>query len=370
VLGLGTDDVYSCDGTDAPTVATACPQGCNPAVTACYQASCAGRSDGKYCGSDEVDGNPTVVYVCQGGAVASFGKCPGLCIREPSGVDDACGPTIPTDVRAAAGDGLAVVRWTPAGTAQTGFTVTASPGGVTAQAPSNATGLTNGIGYTFTITQDGGMPSAATAAVTPSPNANVVTDVLHHPQTRNLTCEEASLVMALSHAGISRTEDDVLNDIGIDWTAATFDTNGFLHWGDPYKSFVGDPDGLETSYTGYGTYWPNIQRAAVDFGAMVVQAGEGTSPASLYAAILAGHPAVVWVTGNFQVYTRQNTWITDDGQTIGWYGPAEHAVTVVGVDDTTVIIDNPLNPVEWQRVAKTTFEAVYAVYNQAAVVVQ
>jgi uncharacterized protein YvpB len=123
-----------------------------------------------------------------------------------------------------------------------------------------------------------------------------------------------------------------------------------------------------TAYTGYGTYWPNIARAATDFGATVVRAGEATSPSSLYADVLAGHPAVVWITGNMQVYARQNTWITDSGHTIGWYGPEEHAATLVGVDDTTVILDNPLKQTEWQRVPKATFEAVYQVYNQMAVV--
>ena len=114
--------------------------------------------------------------------------------------------------------------------------------------------------------------------------------------------------------------------------------------------------------------WTNIQRAANDFGATVAQAGETTAPATLYAAILADHPAVVWVTSDWQVHGRSNTWITDQGETIGWYGPHEHAVTVVGVDDTTVVVDNPLKQIEWERVDRATFESAYAVYNQMAVI--
>lgn len=374
-LGLDPSNLYACDGRDSPSVAEACSEGCNPNAAACYAASCAGRTDGTYCGGDQVAGNPAVLYECSSGAVASHQACPSACIVEPAGTADRCGLAIPTSPRAAAGNGFALVRWSPAGVVQKGFTVTASPGGATMQAAASATGvtfdgLTNGTSYSFTVTEDMGTASAPTNAVTPSASANVVPDVTQHAQTRNLTCEEAALVMALSHEGITKTENEVLADIGIDLTPATFDASGALHWGNPYKSFVGNPDGLETNYTGYGTYWTNIARAAMDFGATVVQAGEAISPAVLYAAILAGHPVVVWVTGDFQVYPKQASWITDDGQTLAWYGPHEHAITVVGVDDTTVVIDNPLKQVEWQRVDRATFEPVYLVYNQMAVILK
>lgn len=89
-------------------------------------------------------------------------------------------PGPPTGVSATAGNAQAVVSWiSPAnngGTAITGYTVTASPGGRTATATGAArtatvTGLSNATAYTFTVTATNSIgkssASAASAPVTP-----------------------------------------------------------------------------------------------------------------------------------------------------------------------------------------------------------
>src|SRR3954454_3839150 len=67
---------------------------------------------------------------------------------------------IPSSIAVAPGDGSAVVSWVaPAdvgGAPVSGYTVTAQPGGQTAQVPGVArsatvTGLTNGVAYRFTV---------------------------------------------------------------------------------------------------------------------------------------------------------------------------------------------------------------------------
>jgi len=90
-------------------------------------------------------------------------------------------PGLPSSVSAAAGDARATVEWSaPAftgGTAITGYTVTASPGGRTCAWTSGPltcamTGLTNGTAYTFTVRAANavgvGAASSASNAVTPS----------------------------------------------------------------------------------------------------------------------------------------------------------------------------------------------------------
>jgi len=99
-------------------------------------------------------------------------------------------PGIPTSVAVTAGDASAVVQWVApddGGATISGYTVTALPGGVTAEVPGVAraatvAGLTNGVAYRFTVTASNrlgaGTPSAVSDAVTPTAAAGVSGTVL------------------------------------------------------------------------------------------------------------------------------------------------------------------------------------------------
>jgi len=212
------------------------------------------------------------------------------------------------------------------------------------------------------VTAAAAMPQPA--APQPAPIDTRMLSVPSYLQTYQLSCEESALRMALASEGIQTTDAQLLALIGVDRGAAYFDSSG-LRWSDPYSSFVGDPNGSEVQLTGYGTYYPTIAQAAAQLGGQVIRAGEGVAPADVYAAILAGHPVVVWVTYQWVIPQRAD-YTALDGRVIPYAGPVEHAVTVVGVTPTEVYVNNPDSGPE--VVSKAVFEAAYATYNQMAVV--
>jgi len=154
--------------------------------------------------------------------------------------------------------------------------------------------------------------------------------------------------MVLEHQGILRSEATILRDIGVDRWAAHVDASGTLRWGNPYTSFVGDPDGSERELTGYGTYYPNIVRVAKGHGAIVLQAGENIAPATLYTALLANHPAVVWIANDWAYHAASKPWVTFEGEQIAWRGAIEHAISLVGVTSTSVLVNNPAHHTDWR----------------------
>jgi uncharacterized protein YvpB len=205
---------------------------------------------------------------------------------------------------------------------------------------------------------------------------------LYHQQ-HTLSCEESSLSMVLAYEGAPPAstsdadqrarEDEILGYIGVDtahWWAGpgsteTADRRAVA--GDPFAAYVGNVDGSERLgvQTGYGTYYPTIAKAAEHFGAPVVDAGDGITPAQVYAALREGRPAIVWLTYDLQPHGRDD-YVAADGRTIPYAGPWEHTMVVTGIDDTGVRVNDPDRDQYWITFAQ--FEAAYAVYGDMAIV--
>lgn len=211
-----------------------------------------------------------------------------------------------------------------------------------------------------------GRLAAAPAATSWAATKNVISDVPYRPQVYALSCEAASIQMALAHQGIEVSQGQVLADIGIDWRAARYEA-AELRWGDPYTTFVGNPDGDQYGLTGYGTYFPTIARVAAAHGGAVVDAGEEITPEDVYRAVLQNHPVVAWVSVDL-LYYPSGSWRTFEGREVMYAGPIEHAVTVVGVNDDSVYLFDPLSGPQW--VWKSVFEAAYETFNRMAVILE
>ena len=195
-------------------------------------------------------------------------------------------------------------------------------------------------------------------------------DYQDHP----LSCELAALKMALAKAGIRKSEDELLAVVGQDTRPAVVDSSGRLvRWGNPSSAYVGNPDGKLAAYTGYGVYAGPIARAATALGATVLawgtnlppDRGHGISPASVYQALLDGHPVVAWISNTYHDVAL-GTYTAFDGSRV-WYSLTEHAVTLIGVRPDAVLINDPWYGQAWHP--KAQFESAYHAFEEMAVIV-
>jgi uncharacterized protein YvpB len=203
----------------------------------------------------------------------------------------------------------------------------------------------------------------------------LVSGVTYSAQIYGMTCEEASLEMGLSHEGISVTQQQVLNAEGVNQSVPGI--GPAYTKADPMVNFVGPPNGREAAGYEPGTYYGAIVDAADRLGGDVIAAGESISPTAVYHYVDQNHPVEVWVTFDFHV-DYGTTWLTNGIHTWPWAGPDEHVVLIVGINNNSVLIDNPWpvgsSGAEYyghdQWVPMSTFQSVYGVYDDMAVVLQ
>ena len=223
------------------------------------------------------------------------------------------------------------------------YPITASAGNVPRQAGTVATGAhpTQGVG------------------------THLIGGVAFYYQDRPLSCEEASTSMALTHQGIHLSQDQILSEVGQTRRPMYVDDVGQVRWANPYQTFVGDVDGSERDYSGYGTFYPPLVRVASAHRARILAYGS-MSAARIYASVLADHPVVAFATWDWQWHPRHD-YVSFDGRRIPWIGPTydSHVYVVVGVSQTEVLVNDPIRGQYW--ISKAAFEAGYSDFNEAIV---
>jgi uncharacterized protein YvpB len=196
----------------------------------------------------------------------------------------------------------------------------------------------------------------------------VTINVPVYQQAMVLDCETGALRMGLATYGHYYTDGQLFNLENPDTRAPVLGTNHtVIQWGDPYTNFVGNVNGSDTTPTGYGVYWPVILSIARSHGLPNAQGGEGYRPSTVYAALAARHPVEVWVETYWE-RPAVRTWTAWDGRAVR-YSLIEHAVTLSGVSDTQVRVNDPLHGTQYW-IGKSLFESNWRDFNDMAVIFQ
>ncbi|MFA6534243.1 MAG: C39 family peptidase [Patescibacteria group bacterium] len=144
--------------------------------------------------------------------------------------------------------------------------------------------------------------------------------VARRRQEHLLSCEIASLLMALNYRGVAVTENELIQQMPVSDPAPRSVDN---IWGDPNLGFVGNINGKMPN-TGYGVYEQPIYDLAIKYrDAKIIN---NASLNDLLLELGNGNPIVVWgVTGT----GRDISWQTAEGKTIS-AKMNEHARTLIG----------------------------------------
>ncbi|MCX6729972.1 MAG: C39 family peptidase, partial [Candidatus Portnoybacteria bacterium] len=113
-------------------------------------------------------------------------------------------------------------------------------------------------------------------------------DVLFHRQERALSCEIASLMMALRYRGVEITENQLIEQMPISDAGHRTAENV---WGDPNLGFVGNINGTMPN-TGYGVYEQPLYDLALKYrDAKIIK---DATLNDLLKELINGSPIVVW----------------------------------------------------------------------------
>lgn len=157
-----------------------------------------------------------------------------------------------------------------------------------------------------------------------------------HRQEHNLSCEVASLRSALLYKGVNVTESELIKYQPVSYP--TEYKNGV--WGDPSKGYVGNIDGSQPRFTGYGVYWKPIAELAKRY--RPAESFRHVDWNFIKEEILSDNVVIMW--GNYHLYPRATVWQTSEGvNVLGFIG--EHTYVVLGWEgdpnhpDSVIVLD-------------------------------
>ena len=182
-------------------------------------------------------------------------------------------------------------------------------------------------------------------------------------QDYSLSCEAASLKMALAGKGIFVSETEIMEKIGYDLTPHNGNT-----WGNPYEKYVGDIDG-KMCQTGYGVYWEPVAKAAQNWTEAEVFSNWGIT--DLTYEIAKGNPVVIWGVLPTGTLTDCSWWTSEEKYIKAFKEThVRLAIGFIGLKDnpSQIIINDPLSGrLYWST---SYFLQNWAAFNYSGVVIR
>ena len=184
------------------------------------------------------------------------------------------------------------------------------------------------------------------------------------PQLPN-GCEATSLSMLLGAIGHPVDKMTLAKDQPVDPTKRVYGAQGVTtYWGNPNVGFVGS---VYEYANGFGIYHGPITKFINQMLPNRAKDLSGRPFSDLLAVVAHGTPVMVWTTATFQPTNLWTSWNTPEGPikiTL-----QEHAVLLVGYNETQLFVNNPLNVDQAQPVNRQDFIAAWKQLGDQAVTI-
>lgn len=176
-------------------------------------------------------------------------------------------------------------------------------------------------------------------------------------------CEVTSLAMMLKYAGAETNKMKLYTEIQKDADPLKRSSSGdILNWGNPAEGFVGDMTGKSAGYAVFDKPMVDLINRYLPGRAINLT---GKDFENVLDHVSSGYPVVVWTTGDYRRPDRWESW-THGNEVIKT--PLDlHVVVLVGFNETTVYLNDPLSGRKQVPVNKKRFIETWKVMQSRAV---
>jgi uncharacterized protein YvpB len=176
-------------------------------------------------------------------------------------------------------------------------------------------------------------------------------------------CEVTSLAMMLQFAGANTDKMVLFQKVKKDLDPIQRSGTGdIIRWGNPNDGFVGDMTGRRAGYAVFDKPMEELVNSYLPGRAVNLT---NRSFDEVLNHVAKGYPVVVWTTGDYRLPDRWESWY--HGNQLIKTPLDLHAVVLVGYDQTSVYLNDPLSGRKQVRVNKQQFNSSWHALQSRAI---